>query len=475
MKIGTNLKNLSKGVKASIAFFFSSLVTTGIAYISTPLYTRLLSATEYGKTSVFLTWLQIFGIIAMFCLSYGVFNNGMIDYPERRDEYSFSMLGLSNIITITFSLLLLLAYPLVKDTLGLDLKCLALMIVIFITQPAYNFWVARQRYEYKYKLTVLWAVISAVISPIIALTCIVIFPENRYYGRLFGAEIPLILMYIAFYIYLARKSKYTMDKSFWKGALIFNLPLIPHYLSTYLLGNADKLMISNMVNDSATAFYSVAYSVAQVAIIVWNAINASLVPYTYEKCKEKNYQAIDRITKPILLMFAGICLLVIMLAPEVVKVMATTDYFEAVYVIPPVVGGVFFQVQYFIYANIVYYHKKPQYVMSASITATILNIVLNYIYIRKYGYFAAGYTTLFCYLIQACIDFVAMKKVVKSNVYDMKFIIVLSAFVVAVALVSNLIYDYPLIRYTIVFALVVFVILFRNRILGTIKIFKKSK
>lgn len=462
-------------MKASIAFFMSSLVTKGIAYIVTPIYTRLLSPIEYGQTSVFLTWLNLFGIIAMFCLYCGVFNNGMIDYPERRNEYSFSMLIFSNIITICFSVILFCVYPLCKELIGIDWHLLVLMCILFVFHPAYSFWTARQRYEVKYKYTVLWTIISALLSPVVAIISILIFDENRLYARIFGAEIPLLIIYIGFYIYLGIKSQWKIDTSYWKAAFLFNLPLIPHYLSTYLLGSSDKLMISRLVSDEATAYYSVAYSVASVVTIVWSSINSSLIPYTYENCKKKDYDAISKITMPILTMFAAICALVIMLAPEVVAVMATKDYVEAIYVIPPIVGGVFFQVQYYIYANIVYYYKKPKYVMFASVGATVLNIILNYIFIPIYGYIAAGYTTLICYLFQASMDYFALKKVVDEQVYDMRYIGVLSLIMILVALLSNLIYDWAIIRYAIVVIVVLLCICFRKNIMKMFLNLKKGK
>ena len=54
--IGRKIK-LTKAVKASIAFFIASIVTSGISYLVTPIYTNLLTTDEYGKTSVFMTWL----------------------------------------------------------------------------------------------------------------------------------------------------------------------------------------------------------------------------------------------------------------------------------------------------------------------------------------------------------------------------------------------------------------------------------
>ena len=438
---------LPQGVKASIAFFLANVITKGIGYITTPLYTRLLTTDQYGQTSVFLTWLQVFGIVAMFCLSYGVFNNGMIDYPDKRDEYSLSMLALSNIITVCFSGIILCIYPLISKYLKMSFPLLVLMCIVFLFQPAYNFWMAKQRYELKYKLTVFWSLSSAFISPLIAIICILLFPNQRLYARVFGAEVALLLIYIGFYIHLIIKAKGKINTKYWKPALIFNLPLIPHYLSTYLLGSADKIMISNIIDDTATAYYSVAYSVASVAIIIWTAANSSLIPYTYEKCKAKDYQSISKVTIPILLFFGVACVFIILLAPEVVAIMASKDYKEAIYVIPPIVGGVFFQVHYYIYANVLYYYKKPKYVMIGSGVATLLNIVLNYIFIREFGYIAAGYTTIFCYFVQALIDYFAMKHVVGESIYNMKIIIGMSAFLTMISIFSNLTYDYILIRY----------------------------
>lgn len=466
------IKSLPKGVKASIAFFISSLVTKGIAYITTPVYTRLLTSAEFGKVSIFFTWLQVFGIIAMFSFMNGVFNNGMVDFETKRDEFSFSLLILSNIITVCFSIILFAVYPFVNKYIGIDVPLLILMCVIFLFQPAYSFWMARQRYEYKYKASVLVSILSTVISSVVAVLIIVLFKDNRVYSRIFGAEVVLLIMYIAFYFYLAKNNSFKISTKYWWYALSFNLPLIPHYLSSYMLGCSDRIMISYLIGDSQAGYYSVAYSVASIATIVWTAINGSLIPYTYEKCKVKDYNSIGSTTQPVLLVFAVACVISILLAPEVVGVMATKEYMEAIYVIPPIVGGVFFQVQYYIYANVVYYFKKPKYVMISSVTATILNLFLNYYFISKYGYLAAGYTTLFCYLVQAILDFFAMKKVVGCNVYNMKFISLLSIGVIAIALFSNLIYDNPIIRYMLLLLIFIGTFLFRSSI---IKVVKKLK
>lgn len=470
--IYSKLLSIPNAVKASLALFVANLISKGISYLTTPIYTRLLTPNEFGYVSLFLTWVQVFGIIAMFCLSQGVFNNGMVGHPDKRDDYSTSMLALSNLITILFAIVLFVFYPIIRPYVRLEVKYLVLMIAIFLFQPAYNFWFTRQRYELRSR-NILWSsLLCTILSPTIAVGAIFCLPHNRLDARIFGAEIPLILIYFSFFLFLYKKSDFKVTTIYWKEAFLFNLPLIIHYLSMYLLSSSDRIMISNLVSDSATAYYTVAYSVASIALIIWNAVNSSLIPFTYEKCKVKKYSDISKVTLPVLFLISVASVFVIMLAPEVVFFMATKDYREAIYVIPPIVGGVFFQALYSIFANVVYYYKKPIYVTIGSVCSVSLNIVLNYFFIKRYGYIAAGYTTLFCYALQAFIDYLGMKKVVREDVYNIKVLLALSCFVILVSLLSNALYDYVVLRGIIIAVLIMSAIIFRKNI---IQVFKSIK
>ena len=469
MKLLRKFNGLPIAVKASIVYLIGNVISKALAYITTPIYTRLLSSEEYGQTSVFYTWQQILGILAMFNLSAGVFNNGMVDYPDKRNEYSYSMLVLSWIITSVFVIVLMVLYPFVNEWLELPFNLIILICITFYFMPAYKFWIAKQRYEYKYKLPLLYAVLISIGSPVLAILCILAFPDNRLYGRIWGAEGFLIVVYLFFILHIASKTHFKVDTSYWKSAFLFNLPLLPHYLSILVLGGSDRIMISQLAGDQQTAYYTVAYSVAVAVIVIWSAINSSLVPYTYEKCKVKDYKSISKITSPILFLFALICFFISLLSPEIVMIMATQEYMEAVYVIPPVIGGVFFQVQYYIYANIVYYHKHPKYVMYASFIAATLNVALNYIFIPKFGYIAAAYTTFLCYMVQATIDYYAMRKVVGQSVYNMKHILTLSFIVIGFSITSGQLYQYSLIRYVLLFFILITLVYYRRRFLSFFK------
>ncbi len=458
------LRRLPRAAKASVAFFCASMVTKCISYVTLPIYTRLLTEEQYGTVQKYLTLLTILGVVAMFSLSQSYFNVGMSDFPEDRDAFSFSMLLLSNVITILFGAAAVALYPLVGVYMGIKLPFLLLMLAHFFTKPAYAFWTARQRYELKYRLSSVMAGVNCLVPQAVAVILVLITKGDRLDARIYGVELTTVLFCLGFYVYTVIKGAGKPVLRYWKTAFLFSLPLIPHYLSTYILSGSDKLMISYILGDSANAHYSVAYTISSILLIIWTAINSSFVPYTYEKCAERDFKAIARIANPILALFAAVSVIVTMLAPEIISILAPESYREAMYTVPPVMGGIFFQVHYYLYANVVYYFKKPRFVMYASVTATVLNLVLNAIFIPRYGYIAAAYTTLVCYFVQSVIDCFACRSAAGCRVYDMKAVGALSAPVILVSLFAGVTYENAYIRLGIVLLLLAAMLVKRKAI-----------
>ena len=83
--------NLSEPIKATLWFTISSIIQKGIALLSTPIFTRLLTTEEYGVYSVYQSWYSILLIFATLNLYAGVYNNGMTKWPDKRQEYTSSL------------------------------------------------------------------------------------------------------------------------------------------------------------------------------------------------------------------------------------------------------------------------------------------------------------------------------------------------------------------------------------------------
>jgi hypothetical protein len=96
------------------------------------------------------------------------------------------------------------------------------------------------------------------------------------------------------------------------------------------------------------------------------------------------------------------------------------------------------------------------------------------VFINEFGYIAAGYTTLFCYFVQAMIDYIAMKKIVGQSIYNMKIIAAMSVGIVVISLFSNITYDYLIIRYVIAAAIVALGAIYRKKLMSLFVGMKKG-
>lgn len=110
----------------------------------------------------------------------------------------------------------------------------------------------------------------------------------------------------------------------------------------------------------------------------------------------------------------------ILFAPELLIIIASKEYREAVYVIPPVAMSTLFTFMYNIFANIEFFYEEKRFVSIGSIIAAIFNIILNAIFIPRYGYYAAAYTTLVCYIIYGFSHLWWCKIVTKKNLHQVE-------------------------------------------------------
>lgn len=83
---------------------------------------------------------------------------------------------------------------------------------------------------------------------------------------------------------------------------------------------------------------------------------------------------------------------------EIVMVFGGMKYLESVDVIIPICIGVYFNYMFQLFARVQEYYERKLTVVIPSILCAILNLLLNYIFIKLCGYQAAAYTTFFVML-----------------------------------------------------------------------------
>ena len=475
-------KLLSVAAKATIAYTLASLFTKGLGFITTPLFTKVIQLTteEMGEFSMFSTWYTIIGVVATLSLSSGSFSLAMFEFPEERDKYSSSMIGLSSISTLVFVIMYIINPPFWNGVLSLNTVEVTVMLIAFWLVPAMEYRITRLRFEYKYMQLIAISLTNAVcgvgLSIIAVLLARHLGAPNLAPYRIVGLQAVHCIIGLVCMIYLICKGRTLFNWKYWKFALKTNTPLIANALSKHILEGFDKVMITSITGDMGnTGKYGILYTLSTVSLIVWSAIESSLLPYMFENLRNKTEEKIRATVSPLLAVFAVVCFALTLVAPEIVRILVSEEYYEAIYIMPPIACGVFFSATYNIFGDVLLYHKKTHWIMVSTVTAAVANIVLNYIFISQFGYMAAAYTTLASYIILTLMQYIFMRIVHKGRIFNELFIVLLSTGLVGGSLACMLIYDYWWARYAVIAIIAILALIFRKKIIALFAKMKKKK
>ena len=409
----------NKVVKSSIWYTIANVSIRAVAIITTPIYTGMLTEADYGRANTFNSWIEIFNVFACLCVVYSI-GRAKLDYKDRFDEYMSSLQGLSS----SFGFILLIFAFIFREALSSWIKYevpLAVGLFAYLcVSPSVEYMMQKCRYEYRYKENILISVITCLGQVALSITLMLLFNDSRYIGKILGVMIPTALMGIVFYIRFIVQGKVFYNKEYWLYALKIGLPMIPHALAMILLAQMDRIMIKNMIGDAEAGLYAFGYTFATLLMIFTNAIGQAWLPWFNETLFAGGRDRIRGIQKKLVLLGCFLSFCFIVAAPEGLMILAISNnaYWVAKFVVPPVVLGTLAQYFYTNYVNVEIFLKKTHVIAIGSCTAAAINYVLNSMFIPKYGYVAAAYTTLASYLILMIMHFVTVRFILHEKVYD---------------------------------------------------------
>lgn len=472
-KLLVKYRSIPVQVKASLWFLICAFLQKGISFITIPIFTRLLSTSEYGQYNVFNSWMNIIIVIVTLNLFSGVYTRGLVKFEKDRAIFTSTLQGL----TITLCFFWLIIYILFRtfwnNLFGLTTVQMLLMFILMWTTAVFSFWSTSQRVDFRYKKLVIVTLIVSLAKPFLGIV-FVCASDDKVTARILGLALVQLVGYGVFFLLQMKEGRFFFKAFYWKHALSFNVPLIPHYLSTSVLSGADQIMIKEMIGQSQAGIYSLAYSLSMILTMLNSSLMQTIEPWMYKKINEGKVEDISKVAYPAFGVIAFANILLIAFAPEAVALFAPKDYYDAIYVIPPVAMSVFFMFSYTFFAVFEFYYKKTTLVSLATTGGAILNIVLNFLFIKIFGYYAAGYTTLICYIAYAVFHFVFMKKICDdklNNTYPYNFKIYFGIVVgfIILGFTFLFLYKYLFLRYSLIVVICVGVIYKRKFIITSVR------
>lgn len=393
---------LNKYFKATGMYTVGSVFNKAISLLLLPIFTRLLSTSSYGIVSTYTSWVNVVTIIVGAQLNLTI-RPAMTDYKKDINKYIFSINLLSFFIFIFLLIVLSIITKIFFSDIILILTIFGLIQSFFTS--IINVELQKQMMQLEYMKRTLLLALPNLIAALLGIIYIVLIPSIDYMGRIITMVAVYIIIGGYYFVKYFKIGKIKKISSYWKYAIAFSGPLIFHGIASVLLNNIDRTMITMFNNTSETGLYSVAYTMGMALIAVTSAMESVWIPWFTKKIESNQIKKINDVGKIYVIIGSLVCIILMLLMPEVLKIFADKEYWDAIYILPPIMLSSYMVFLFTISANIEYYYKSTKFVALNTIIATIINIILNVFFIPKFGALAAAYTTLISYLISFVLHF----------------------------------------------------------------------
>ncbi len=387
-------------LKDSGVYMLPTILAQGINFFLVPLYTRVLSPSDYGAIDM----LKVFSSLALLVVALEISQGfGRFFVDEKTDSGKKIISSTSLIFTVlTFSIFLLIcqlfAPFLSKLILGEEgLVTFFRIGSIYIAVTGVSIFIDTQlRYELKSKQyskkNILLFLVTAFTSVVLA------YVMNL---KLLGMVIGLLVGSLVSLIYgawLLRSSYHLkINKEKLVEMLMFSLPLVPTGFAVFFSSYMDRLMINHYLSLNDVGLYGIGFRVGSIVILLISGVNRSLAPLIYNHYKEidtpKQLSNIFRhFIAVAILFFVGLSLFSI----EILMLLTTPEYYESskiiIYLVPAILLS-----QMYIFAPGMGIAKKTKSIMFINIGAAVITIFLNWLLIPYFGYVGAAIATLLTY------------------------------------------------------------------------------
>ena len=133
--------------------------------------------------------------------------------------------------------------------------------------------------------------------------------------------------------------------------------------------------------------------------VITNSMDTAWAPWFFEKMKAKEYPAIRRAASAYVVFVSIGAMALALISPEVILIAGGSKYSDSRYVTMPIVLSMYYAFLYTLPSSVEYYYKKTKLIALGTMLAAGMNILLNAVFIPAFGYVAAAYTTVACYLL----------------------------------------------------------------------------
>lgn len=386
----------SKFFQSSSIYTLSTIIEKAIPFLLLPVLTRYLSPTDYGIVAMFTVLVGLTVPFSGFKTAVSILRNFYkeeIDFPTFVTNGFFIVIGGTSIVVVIY---ILFADKIIKYT-KIPENWLFFVVVVAVGQVLIEIILTIWQAQDKPLRYGMFKILLSLINMSVALILIVEYSlgwEGRVIG-LIGAVVLFALIGV-YYLWKNKFLKFAFNITYIKSSLLYSAPLIPHALSALIITMIDRLFITNMIGIGATGIYTVGYQVGMIIGILAKSFSKAWVPWLFTQLNKDSLRIkkkIIKITYGYMGLILCLALVLSLSAPWFMKLLVGKDFYGATRYISWIAFGYAFSGMYSMISRYIMYAEKTYLLTIITVLTTILNIVLNFFLIDKFGAIGAAQAT----------------------------------------------------------------------------------
>lgn len=417
-KILHHIKQLSfyETIRHGSVYMFSFVAVQALMVLSLPIFTKLLTPTDFGIYEVFNNTVRVLGIIISLNLFNGFYRFYFEEHIDKKSLMQF-LLRTSMVSFIIGCVILLLFQQPFMSIINLPIFLFVWILIAVFSNIIFNFFNTYNNAQQYSTRAGIWQFVSQLLR-VIGAIAFVWFWKRNYYGRILGENsilfvLSIIIIFVYFRKYIGFREEIPNKKEIVKYAVSF----IPIGLSGFVLGYLDTIMINSSQGSNDAGLYSYAYKIAVIYSGVTSAFLTANRPKLFELMNQKKEKEVVAQMRSMFKLVVALSSFFIFFAAEGGKLLALNKAFHAgLHLLPVLILSYIFNDLNELYTFYFHYEKKVKYFYYSFAVSAGVNFLLNLYYIPKYGYQAAAYTTLFSYGFMLICTYIICKKILKAHV-----------------------------------------------------------
>lgn len=352
---------------------------------------RYWGAEEFGVFNLSFAYVALFTILGDFGLT-TIVTREVAKHKDLSEKYLNNLIGLKMALSVLICLLFIFSFLFFKKPVSLEL--LVVTLVYGLSQIFLGiFWAIFQAWE-RMEMMFLNKMVFYV-GMLISALLVIKFNGNAI--DLVKGYVTSTLISIILGIWqmksLKIRIKIAFDFGFWRELIFEALPLLGMTAATVIYLNNDTLLIGRFLGNKEVGFYQTAYKIL-FAFQSVNVINYAVFPRLtvlfHEDQKETSKKIINLVVGVSLLGLVLLATLITWQRELIIKLIYGEQFVVAAGVMSLLIwSGVVNYFRVFL-GNLLVIKKKQKMVFISVLIGTLVNLILNYFLIPKFGFAQAG-------------------------------------------------------------------------------------